>query len=192
MGNVPHAPVGAALSGGKPGCKDARTARTTKALQDAIDRPEAAEPAHATIIVSATAVASTGDQTPLAVCWTALPDDFTAVLAETSDWAHARIECELATVQLILDDTNGVALSKLALADDSADALATHQVMDAPKPKQMLTSAVATRPPPSSRLGDDRAPSTPDANLLNPYAIGKIDVMRPTCATESNPDAPIA
>lgn len=111
---------------------------------------------------------------------------------QTSDWAHARIECELATVQLILDDTNGVALSKLALADDSADALATHQVMDAPKPKQMLTSAVATRPPPSSRLGDDRAPSTPDANLLNPYAIGKIDVMRPTCATESNPDAPIA
>ena len=29
--------------------------------------------------------------------------------------------------------------------------------------------------------GDVLAPRTPDRNLLNPYAMGKIDVMVPTC-----------
>ena len=32
VGNVPHAPVGAALLGGEPRRQDARTARPTKAL----------------------------------------------------------------------------------------------------------------------------------------------------------------
>lgn len=30
-------------------------------------------------------------------------------------------------------------------------------------------------------LGDVLAPKTPDMNLLNPYAMGKMDVIVPTC-----------
>lgn len=44
-----------------------------------------------------------------------------------------------------------------------------NQTMELPKPKATLTSAVAMRPPASSFVGEDRAPSTPDANLENPY-----------------------
>ncbi len=44
-----------------------------------------------------------------------------------------------------------------------------NQTMELPKPKATLTSAVAMRPPASSFVGDDRAPSTPDANLEKPY-----------------------
>ena len=44
-----------------------------------------------------------------------------------------------------------------------------NQTMELPNPKATLTSAVAMRPPASSFVGDDRAPSTPDANLENPY-----------------------
>ena len=44
-----------------------------------------------------------------------------------------------------------------------------NQTMELPNPKATLTSAVAMRPPASSFVGDDRAPSTPDANLEKPY-----------------------
>ena len=45
----------------------------------------------------------------------------------------------------------------------------------------MLITAVAIKPPASMILGDVLAPKTPDMNLLNPYAMGKMDVMVPTC-----------
>ena len=44
-----------------------------------------------------------------------------------------------------------------------------NQTIELPNPKATLTSAVAMRPPASSFVGDDRAPSTPDANLEKPY-----------------------
>ena len=48
-----------------------------------------------------------------------------------------------------------------------------NQTMELPNPKATLTSAVAMRPPASSFVGEDRAPSTPDANLEKPYLPGK-------------------
>ena len=47
-------------------------------------------------------------------------------------------------------------------------------------PTQMLASAVAASPPPSSRVGWVRAPRTPDANLDTPYMTGSTDVRAPT------------
>ena len=44
-----------------------------------------------------------------------------------------------------------------------------NQTMELPNPNATLTSAVAMRPPANSFVGDDRAPSTPDANLEKPY-----------------------
>lgn len=52
--------------------------------------------------------------------------------------------------------------------------------MEWPNPNMMLMTAVAMRPPASMSLGDVLAPKTPEMNLLNPYAIGKMDVMVPT------------
>lgn len=56
-----------------------------------------------------------------------------------------------------------------------------NQTIELPKPKRMLTTAVAIKPPAKRFLGDVLAPRTPDRNLLKPYAIGKMEVMVPTC-----------
>lgn len=53
--------------------------------------------------------------------------------------------------------------------------------MELPNPKRMFTMAVAISPPANRFLGDVLAPRTPDRNLLNPYAMGKMDVIVPTC-----------
>mmetsp|Transcript_22835 Transcript_22835/g.58146 ORF Transcript_22835/g.58146 Transcript_22835/m.58146 type:complete len:214 (-) Transcript_22835:506-1147(-) len=52
---------------------------------------------------------------------------------------------------------------------------------EVPKPNAMLTAAVSMRPPASSSVGENLAPTTPLMNLLMPYAMGKMEVMAPIC-----------
>jgi hypothetical protein len=56
---------------------------------------------------------------------------------------------------------------------------AQNQVRPVPKPNAMLTMAVAMRPPASSTVGENLAPSTPLMNLDMPYAMGNTEVMAP-------------
>lgn len=60
-----------------------------------------------------------------------------------------------------------------------------NHAMDVPNPKSTFTTAVAMSPPASMTVGELRAPSTPEMNLLIPYAMGKMDVRLPTCRHES-------
>mmetsp|Transcript_382 Transcript_382/g.783 ORF Transcript_382/g.783 Transcript_382/m.783 type:complete len:213 (-) Transcript_382:557-1195(-) len=57
----------------------------------------------------------------------------------------------------------------------------TNQPSEEPKPNAILMIAVDMRPPASSTVGENFAPTTPLMNLLMPYAIGKMEVMAPIC-----------
>jgi hypothetical protein len=62
-----------------------------------------------------------------------------------------------------------------------SDQKAANHSMEGEKPKATFMSAVAISPPASSRRGEVRDPSTPDANLETPYMMGKMEVRVPIC-----------
>jgi hypothetical protein len=54
-----------------------------------------------------------------------------------------------------------------------------NQIIEVEKPNATFITAVAMSPPASKRRGEVLEPSTPDANLENPYMMGKMLVSVP-------------